>query len=52
MLGNNAQNISRLERGEASPTLYWKSSLAKVFNTLLVQLIQEFDSLKGEDNKY
>lgn len=30
-LGNNFQNISRVERGEISPTLYWYSRLAEVF---------------------
>jgi len=47
MVGNNAQNISRLERGEVSPTLYWVSKLAKAFNQSLLELINEFDSFSN-----
>lgn len=44
MLGNNAQNISRLERGEVSPTLYWLKNLSEAFDVKLTQLIEEFES--------
>jgi transcriptional regulator with XRE-family HTH domain len=42
-LGNNSQNISRIERGEISPTLYWFSKLAEVFEQDLSTLILEFE---------
>lgn len=41
-LGNNSQNISRIERGELSPTLFWVSKLADAFNDELSVLIKEF----------
>ncbi len=44
-LGNNFQNISRLERGEISPTLYWCYLLSEAFETNLPDLLKEFDSL-------
>ena len=43
LIGNNAQNISRLERGEVSPTLYWLTLLAKAFEVKLSELIKEFE---------
>jgi transcriptional regulator with XRE-family HTH domain len=43
LIGNNAQNISRLERGEVSPTLYWLTLLAKAFEMKLSELIDEFE---------
>jgi transcriptional regulator with XRE-family HTH domain len=43
LIGNNAQNISRLERGEVSPTLYWLTLLAKAFEMKLSELIKEFE---------
>lgn len=46
MVGNNAQNISRLERGEVSPTLFWLTLLAKAFELTLTQLVEEFESFK------
>jgi putative transcriptional regulator len=45
-MGNNAQNISRLERGEVSPTLYWLNNLAKVFEIPLSEMIKEFETFK------
>lgn len=42
-LGNNPQNISRIERGELNPTLYWVNNLAKVFEQSLSELMAEFD---------
>lgn len=44
MIGNNPQNVSRLERGEVSPTLFWVSELAKVFEVSLTELIKDFES--------
>ncbi|MCW8896952.1 MAG: helix-turn-helix domain-containing protein [Flavobacteriales bacterium] len=41
-IGNNYQNISRLERGEISPTLYWCSLLAEAFEMELDELISDF----------
>ena len=46
MIGNNAQNISRLERVEVSPTLFWITGLAQAFELSLSQLIKEFESFK------
>ena len=40
-LGNNYQNISRIERGELSPTLYWCSKLAEAFEMDLTTLVNE-----------
>ncbi len=40
-VGNNYQNISRLERGEISPTLFWCYKLADAFEMELAELIQE-----------
>lgn len=49
-LGNNYQNISRLERGEISPTLYWCSLLAEAYGLDLCILIDEFSNFKKEIN--
>lgn len=43
-MGNNSQNISRLERGEITPTLYWCKKLADVLEIELSDLIKEFSS--------
>jgi ribosome-binding protein aMBF1 (putative translation factor) len=40
---NNFQNISRLERGEITPTLYWCYKLADVFEIDLSDMIKELD---------
>jgi transcriptional regulator with XRE-family HTH domain len=40
--GIMAQNISRIERGEVSPTLYWVNKLAIVFDQDLSEFISEF----------
>jgi ribosome-binding protein aMBF1 (putative translation factor) len=45
-IGNNYQNISRLERGEVSPTLYWCSLLAEAFEVRLDELISQFLTTK------
>lgn len=42
-LGNNYQNISRLERGEVSPTFFWIYSLAEAFEVEIVTFVAEFD---------
>ena len=41
-VGNNYQNISRLERGEITPTLFWCYKLANAFEMDLPDLIREF----------
>lgn len=42
-INNDFQNISRLERGLISPTLYWLTGLAKAFEQPLSDMIQEFE---------
>lgn len=42
-IGNNSQNISRIERGELSPTLFWISKLANALGDELSVLIKDFD---------
>lgn len=44
LIGNNPQNISRLERGEVSPTLYWITLLAEAFEFSFSELIKEFEN--------
>jgi ribosome-binding protein aMBF1 (putative translation factor) len=39
---NNYQNISRLERGEISPTLFWCYKLADAFDMDFFELVKEF----------
>jgi putative transcriptional regulator len=46
LVGNNAQNISSIERGEVSPTLFWLTKLSKAFEISLTQLIEDFESSK------
>ncbi len=41
-VGNNYQNISRLERGEISPTLFWCYKLADAFEMDFSEVILEF----------
>jgi DNA-binding XRE family transcriptional regulator len=31
MIGNNYQNVSRIERGELTPTIFWCYKLAEAF---------------------
>lgn len=46
---NNAQNISRIERGEVSPTLYWISHLSEAFEMSLTSFVSDFDMfMKGQ----
>lgn len=42
-LGNNSQNISRIERGELTPTIYWLQKLAKAFDCCASQLLKDFE---------
>lgn len=42
-LGNNYQNISRLERGEIAPTLFWCFRLAEAFEQKLTNFLKDFD---------
>jgi DNA-binding XRE family transcriptional regulator len=42
-VGNNYQNISRLERGEISPTLFWCYKLADAFEMDMADLIKELN---------
>ena len=42
-LGNNYQNISRLERGETSPTLEWCYRLAEAFGMEMTDFIKELN---------
>ena len=39
---NNYQNISRLERGEITPTIFWCYKLADVFGIALEDFLKEF----------
>ncbi len=46
---NNFQNISRLERGEITPTLFWCYKLAEAFEVDLSEIILEFNfSIKAK----
>lgn len=47
-LGHNYQNVSRLERGGISPTLFWCYSLADAFEMSFIQLIKEFEDFKAK----
>jgi len=41
--GNNYQNVSRLERGEITPTLFWCYKLAEAFGTTLPVFLKDFE---------
>lgn len=46
-LGHNYQNVSRIERGEISPTFYWCFELlAPAFELSCSDLINEFEAFK------
>lgn len=47
---NNFQNISRLERGEITPTLFWCEKLAKAFEITLGELINQFENYSTQLN--
>lgn len=42
-MGNNAQNISRLESGKISPSIYWINKLCSVFQMSLSDFFLEFE---------
>jgi ribosome-binding protein aMBF1 (putative translation factor) len=42
-MDNNAQNISRLERGEINPTLYWVYNLSDALGVKMHELLIEFE---------
>lgn len=44
LMGNNYQNISALERGEYSPSLFYLKKLCKAFDTTLSELITNFEA--------
>ena len=44
MMENNYQNISRIERGELTPTIYWVQKLSKVFELSISELFKEFEN--------
>lgn len=48
-LNNNFQNISRLERGEISPTLYWVDGLAVAFDEQLSDIIIAFEDFRNQN---
>lgn len=41
-INNNFQNVSRLERGEITPTLFWCYKLSDAFDIGLEDFIREF----------
>lgn len=48
ILGNNAQNISRIERGEITPTIYWFKKLANAFNSTSSEFMKDFEDFISE----
>ena len=42
LLGNNPQNISRIERGLISPTLFWIINFAKCLEIDPMEILKEF----------
>ena len=44
VVGNNPQNISRIERGEVNPTIFWLYQLSEAFGLTLAELIDEFEN--------
>ena len=42
-VGNNKQNISRLEQGEISPTFFWCYKLAVAFEIEMKTIVEEFN---------
>ena len=50
-LGNNAQNVSRLERGEVTPTLYWFFNLAEAFEQSPNSLFNEMEKAISKGKK-
>lgn len=47
-INNDFQNVSRLERGAVSPSLFWINELAKGFGCTLGELMSEFDAYAAD----
>ncbi|MGS2762416.1 helix-turn-helix domain-containing protein [Sinomicrobium sp. M5D2P9] len=46
-IGNNSQNVSAIERGIVSPTLFWCSEiLAPALNMTSIDFLTEFEKFK------
>jgi transcriptional regulator with XRE-family HTH domain len=45
ILGNNPQNISRIERGELTPTIFWLIKLSSAFECKPSELLSEFEKI-------
>jgi len=50
LMGNNAQNISRLERGRINPSLFWCLHLAKAFDIKFCEFVADFE-VKGKKER-
>ena len=48
LLGNNSQNISRIERGELTPTIFWFQKLAKAFDCCPSEFLKDFEDSISE----
>jgi transcriptional regulator with XRE-family HTH domain len=51
IMENNAQNISRIENGNLTPTIFWIEKLAFAFDCKASQLILEFENLRDSISK-
>lgn len=51
MLENNPQNISRIERGLLTPTIFWIAKLSLVFECNVSELLSEFELMRIEKLK-
>ncbi|MCE3295028.1 MAG: helix-turn-helix domain protein [Crocinitomicaceae bacterium] len=47
-IGNNSQNISRMERGEITPTIFWLEKLADTFECKVSDLLTEFEAYRED----
>jgi len=45
-IGNNFQNVSGMERGEISPTLFWCTKIAAAFDVKLLDFIKGIEFRK------
>lgn len=50
-INSEYQNVSRLERGKVSPSLFWLNTLAKGFETTLGEMMSEFDQFVQQKQK-
>ena len=50
-LGNNFQNISRMERGEINPSMFWTNALAAAFEVPLSEMMKEFENFVAQKQK-